>query len=90
MKTTRTGQTRRPLARIHVIHEALCSESWPNGSSLAEALEVSVKTIQRDLDFMRDEFLLMLPRFPRDESLPGLASFRFLRKRDAWDHGMTI
>ncbi|MEX2606325.1 MAG: HTH domain-containing protein [Kiritimatiellia bacterium] len=58
MKTSRKGQTRRPLARIHVIHEALTAESWPNCSSLAERLEVSTKTIQRDLDFMRDEFRL--------------------------------
>jgi len=64
MKTTRTGQTRRPLARIHVIHEALSSDSWPNCSSLAEMLEVSVKTIQRDLDFMRDEFRLPIEFVP--------------------------
>lgn len=56
MSTDRRGVTRRPLARIHRIHEALAEESFPNCSSLGAALEVSPKTIQRDLDFMRDEF----------------------------------
>lgn len=64
MKSTRTGQTRRPLARIHVIHEALSSGSWPNCSSLADQLEVSTKTILRDLDFMRDEFRLPIEFVP--------------------------
>jgi len=56
MNPTRIGQTRRPLARIHVIHEQLSAGTHPNCRSLAELLEVSTKTIQRDLDFMRDEF----------------------------------
>lgn len=64
MKSSRKGQTRRPLARIHVIHEALASEEWPNCSTLAARLEVSVKTVQRDLDFMRDEFRLPIEFVP--------------------------
>ena len=56
MTPSRTGQTRRPLARIHVIHEELSAGRFPNCRTLAERLEVSTKTIQRDLDFMRDEF----------------------------------
>lgn len=64
MKSTRTGQTRRPLARIHLIHEALLSGSWPNCSSLADQLEVSTKTILRDLDFMRDEFHMPIEFVP--------------------------
>lgn len=36
------------------IHEAIQSGSYPNKTSLAQQLEVSLKSIQRDLDFMRD------------------------------------
>lgn len=64
MSISRLGQTRRPLARIHVIHEQLHSGTYPNCSTLAELLEVSTKTIQRDLDFMRDEFGLPLAYDP--------------------------
>jgi len=64
MKSPRIGQTRRPLARIHVIHEALLSGYWPNCSSLADQLEVSTKTILRDLDFMRDEFRMPIAFVP--------------------------
>lgn len=36
------------------IHDAIHSGSYPNASKLAEALEVSRKSILRDVDFMRD------------------------------------
>jgi len=36
------------------IHTALEGERYPNCSSLADELEVSAKTIQRDIDHMRD------------------------------------
>lgn len=65
MTSPRTGQTRRPLARIHVIHEQLSSGAFPNCSSLADLLEVSTKTIHRDLDFMRDEFGMPLEFDPQ-------------------------
>ncbi|MDF3129099.1 WYL domain-containing transcriptional regulator [Kiritimatiellaeota bacterium B1221] len=64
MSTPRTGQTRRPLARIHLIHEELSADRFPNCSTLANKLEVSTKTIQRDLDFMRDEFGMPLEYDP--------------------------
>jgi predicted DNA-binding transcriptional regulator YafY len=60
MSDSRHGQTRRPLARIHFIHEEIAAGRWPNCSSLAQKLEVSTKTVQRDLIFMRDEFELPL------------------------------
>jgi proteasome accessory factor B len=41
------------------IHAALAGQEFPNASTLAARLEVSVKSIQRDLDFMRD--VLNLP-----------------------------
>jgi proteasome accessory factor B len=67
MSPQRTGQTRRPLARIQRIHEELSAGGYPNCSTLAALLEVSTKTIQRDLDFMRDE-------------LARAASYRFTGK----------
>lgn len=40
------------------IHQELQSGTYPNASTLATALEVSEKSIQRDLDFMRDRLQL--------------------------------
>ena len=42
------------------IHRALQAGRFPNASSLARELEVSAKTIQRDLEFMRDRLQLPL------------------------------
>jgi proteasome accessory factor B len=47
--------SRPPLARMHRIHEALQRGSHPNCSTLAREIEVAVKTIQRDIEFMRDQ-----------------------------------
>lgn len=51
----RGGNTRRPLERIHRIHEVVRRGRYPNCRSLAEGLEVTPKTVQRDISFMRDE-----------------------------------
>lgn len=51
-------RTRPPLERMLRIHQELQSGSYPNMSSLADTLEVSEKSIQRDLDFMRDRLQL--------------------------------
>jgi proteasome accessory factor B len=45
--------SRPPLARMKYIYERLKTQRRPNCSVLAEVLEVSPKTIQRDIDFMR-------------------------------------
>lgn len=45
---------RPPLERMQRIHQWLARGEFPNCSALAQKLEVSVKTVQRDLDFMRD------------------------------------
>jgi proteasome accessory factor B len=42
------------------IHQAIASGRYPNASGLARELEVSAKSIQRDLDFMRDRLGLPL------------------------------
>lgn len=46
--------SRPPLERMMRIHNAIASGDHPNASSLALEFEVSTKTIQRDIDFMRD------------------------------------
>lgn len=49
----RTPFARPPLERMMKIHQALQSGNYPNASLLARELEVSTKSIQRDLEFMR-------------------------------------
>jgi proteasome accessory factor B len=50
--------SRPPLERMLHIHQALAAEKFPNTVSLARELEVNGKTIQRDLEFMRDRLNL--------------------------------
>jgi len=46
----------RPLwRRLQTIHHAIKERRFPNASSLARELGVSSKTVQRDLDYLRDE-----------------------------------
>lgn len=53
-------QVRPPLERMLRIHQAIQSGGFPNASSLASELEVSSKSIHRDLEFMRDRLQLPL------------------------------
>ena len=46
--------SRPPLERMLRLHRQLQARHFPNCRKLADDLEVSTKTIQRDLDFMRD------------------------------------
>ncbi len=50
--------TRRPLERVLRIHEMVSRGNFPNCTTIARELEVNRKTIQRDLNFMRDELSL--------------------------------
>ena len=50
--------TRPPLERMLRIHQALQAGGYPNTPELARDLEVSTKSVQRDLDFMRDRLHL--------------------------------
>ena len=50
--------SRPPLERMLRIHQALQAGGFPNASRLARETEVSTKTIQRDLEFMRDRMSL--------------------------------
>ena len=54
------SHSRPPLERMLQIHQALAAEKFPNTVSLARVLEVTSKTIQRDIDFMRDRLNLPL------------------------------
>ena len=56
--TVPTRLTRPPYERMTYIHEQLQLDKHPNCSTLAARFEVSTKTIQRDLEFMRDRWNL--------------------------------
>ncbi len=55
---TRTPTSRPPLQRMMRIHQAIQSGKFPNASSIAAELEVSPKSIHRDIEFMRDRMEL--------------------------------
>jgi len=57
---SRLPASRPPLERMLRIHKAVQSGSFPNASNLATELEVSTKSIHRDLEFMRDRLQLPL------------------------------
>lgn len=57
--------SRPPLERMLRIHKAIQTQKYPNASTLARDLEVSTKTVQRDLDFMRDRMDLPLEYHPQ-------------------------
>src|SRR6266700_4919856 len=54
------AHSRPPLARMLLIHQALQRRKYPTASSLAAELQVSSKSIHRDLEFMRDRLQLPL------------------------------
>lgn len=56
----RSGDTRRPLERIFAIHQAIQRGRFPNCRQLAEQIEVTQKTIQRDITFMQNDLGLPL------------------------------
>jgi proteasome accessory factor B len=47
-------QSRPPLERMMRIHAAIGAGGYPNATKLAADMEVSTKTIGRDIEFMRD------------------------------------
>jgi proteasome accessory factor B len=58
------GSSRPPLARMMLVHAQLKSGDYPNCRKIASQLEVSTKTIQRDIDFMRDRLGLPIEYDP--------------------------
>ena len=51
-------RSRPPLERMLRIHQAIQSGKFPNATTLARDLEVVTKTVQRDIEFMRDRMEL--------------------------------
>lgn len=49
-------RSRPPLDRMRRLNALLRSNLYPNCRTLSEELEVSEKTIQRDIDFLRDRY----------------------------------
>jgi proteasome accessory factor B len=47
--------SRPPLARIMAIDQALRAGTWPNATTLAGQLEVTARTIRRDITYLRDQ-----------------------------------
>ena len=54
------SQVRPPLERMLRIHQTIQGGGFPNAATLAAELEVSSKSIHRDLEFMRDRLDLPL------------------------------
>ncbi len=63
--TPASRHSRPPLERMLRIHQAIQSGHFPNTSTLADELEVSTKSIQRDLEFMRERLELPLEYHPQ-------------------------
>jgi predicted DNA-binding transcriptional regulator YafY len=53
-------KSRPPLERMMRIHSAISAGGYPNATRLAAELEVSTKSVHRDLDFMRERLGLPL------------------------------
>ncbi|MBM3824114.1 MAG: WYL domain-containing protein [Verrucomicrobia bacterium] len=58
------GHARPPLERMLRIHQALTAGEYPNASTLARILEVSAKSVHRDLEFMMDRLGLPIEYVP--------------------------
>jgi predicted DNA-binding transcriptional regulator YafY len=59
-KVSHAPTGRLPLERMVRIHQAIQTGKFPNAAKLSKDLEVSAKSIQRDLEFMRDRLQLPL------------------------------
>src|SRR5438046_5226092 len=60
------GFSRPPLERMMRLHAALKARRFPNCQRIAAELEVSAKTIQRDIDFMRYRLGLPIDYHPQE------------------------
>ena len=59
-QTSSEGVTRPPMERMWRIHQRVAAGDYPNCQGLAVDLEVSSKTVMRDIEFMRDRLGLPL------------------------------
>lgn len=58
---------RTPYLRMLKIHQALERGTYPNCNKLARELEVNRRTIQRDIEFMQNQFNLPIAYDPRQQ-----------------------
>ena len=58
--TTRESNARAPIGRFFKIHDEIRRGKYPNCKNLADKLEVTQKTIQRDITYMQNELKLPL------------------------------
>jgi len=65
MRQKTMPKSRPPLERMLRIHRAIQSGVHPNATQLASELEVSTKSVHRDIEFMRDRLGLPLEFDPR-------------------------
>jgi predicted DNA-binding transcriptional regulator YafY len=72
------GHSRPPLERMQRLHDLLSNEQSVNCQQLGKDFEVSYKTIQRDLDFMRDRLNLPI------EYDATRYTFRYMEKVEAF------
>ena len=70
--------SRPPLERMMEIHESVNRDNYPNASTLARKMEVSTKTIHRDIQFMRDRWDLPI------EFDPAYNGFKYTRPVDSF------
>ncbi len=56
--------SRPPLERMMSLHARLKANEFPNCRKVSDELEVSSKTVQRDIDFMRDRLALPIAYDP--------------------------
>ncbi|HTO03584.1 MAG TPA: HTH domain-containing protein, partial [Opitutus sp.] len=56
--------TRPPFVRMLKLHAALQAGRHPNCSKIAREFEVSIKTVQRDFEYMRDQLNLPIEYDP--------------------------
>jgi predicted DNA-binding transcriptional regulator YafY len=59
--------THPPILRIMRIHQAIQERRYPNVPTIARSLEVSRRTIQRDIEFLRDQLGAPLAWNPFEE-----------------------
>ncbi len=63
-KGLRSGTSRPAMWRVMEIHKTIRAGGYPNCTTLAREIEVTPKTIQRDVSFMRDQLGLPLEYHP--------------------------
>src|SRR5437588_13028391 len=59
-RQSHSPHSRPPLERMLRIHQAIQAGKFPTAESLAKEMEISSKTVHRDLEFMRERLELPL------------------------------